>query len=808
VPADGCRLGIDFGTSNTVAVLAGPDGRARPLLFDGSPLLPSAVFAGAAGHLLVGADALRAAVGAPAGLESNPKRRVDDGTVWLGEREYQVGDLIAAVLHRVAAEATRVAGGTVQDVVLTHPSSWQRHRLGVLAVAAERAGVARPRFVAEPVAAAAYFTTVLGQRIGSERCVVVYDLGAGTFDVSVIRPSPGGFDVIASDGLPDVGGLDLDALVVRHARTVTAGAGAAWRRLDWPQTPGDQLARQALWQAARAVKEQLSRHTHSDLHLPVVDQQIHLTREEFEKAARAHLDRTAELTRAVLSSAGVPPEDVAGVFLVGGSSRIPLAATLLHRTLRIAPTVIDQPEIVVAEGALLTGTNPAPTVPVPVADPVPVAPVPVPAVADPVPVAPVPAVADPAPAVAAPPDPGPAGPPAPTSAPPIVSAPPIEAVSAPPVDTAPPVVSVSPAVSAPPVPADPPELAVPTRAPRRRRLPVLVAAITAAVVLLATATVLAITRPWQEQKRGSTPAAERIGTLLGHTDAVRRVAFSPDGKTLASVGYDRTLRLWDVERRRQIGQSIQTPDKLFNDDLAFSKDGKEVAVAGGVLGVHIWNVSSRRRVGELVKDTAHSVSYSPNGSVIAVTGDSGIVQLWDAGDRETNGQRMRGHTGTVNRAEFSPDSRTLATAGDDGTVRLWNVSTRQAVGSPLTGHTDRVVWLAYGPDGTVVASAGRDRTVRLWNTRTRQPIGAPISPASGAEAFGCVDFSPSGDTLVTLDLGGRIRLWRTASGAAIGGPFRPDGTATHLAVNPMSKTFAVAGTGDGAKTIELWRFNT
>jgi molecular chaperone DnaK (HSP70) len=111
------RIGIDFGTSNTVAALADPDGRVHPLLFDGSPLLASAVFGAPGGGLLVGADALRAAGGHPAGLEPNPKRRIDDGTVWLGEREVPVVELIAAVLARVGAEATRVAGGPVGDAV-------------------------------------------------------------------------------------------------------------------------------------------------------------------------------------------------------------------------------------------------------------------------------------------------------------------------------------------------------------------------------------------------------------------------------------------------------------------------------------------------------------------------------------------------------------------------------------------------------------------------------------------------------------------------------------------------------------------
>ncbi|MET7398281.1 Hsp70 family protein [Dactylosporangium sp. NPDC005572] len=476
----GHRLGIDFGTSNTVAALAGPDGRARPLLFDGSPLLVSAVFADGDADLLVGADAVRAAVGLPAGLEANPKRRIDDGTVWLGEREVPVGALIAAVLARVGAEAARVAGGRPDEVVLTHPAAWQRARLGILAEAAERAGLGTVRLVPEPVAAAAYFATVLDHRVRPGRAVVVYDLGAGTFDVSVVRPAssgPGtsagpdgsiGFEVVASAGLEDVGGLDLDAVVVRHARGVTgADAAAAWQRLDWPQTAADQLARQQLWSAARSVKEQLSRHPRGDLHVPLADRRVHLTRTEFEAAARAHLDRTTDLTRTVLQSAGVPPEDVAGVFLVGGSSRIPLAATLLHRALRIAPTVLDQPELVVAEGALHAPAKsvalpvalaPAPPVAPPVAPaprigasapappvapavapaPQPVAPAPAPVVAparapD---VGPVPHVAStPAPVVAS--VPAPVVTPAPVAAVPVATASPVAAPAPPAVDVLP-----------------------------------------------------------------------------------------------------------------------------------------------------------------------------------------------------------------------------------------------------------------------------------------------------------------------------------------------------------------------------------
>src|SRR2546423_10039860 len=107
----GYALGVDFGTSNTVAVLRWPDGRARPLLVDGSPLLPSSVYADPGGTLLVGRDAIHSARLDPARFEPNPKRRIDDPSVLLGDRELSVVELIAAVLGRIGEEGRRAPRG-------------------------------------------------------------------------------------------------------------------------------------------------------------------------------------------------------------------------------------------------------------------------------------------------------------------------------------------------------------------------------------------------------------------------------------------------------------------------------------------------------------------------------------------------------------------------------------------------------------------------------------------------------------------------------------------------------------------------
>src|SRR5947199_7273824 len=134
---EGFALGVDFGTSNTVAVLRWPDGRARPLLVDGSPLLPSAVYADPGGSLLVGRDAIHSARLDPARFEPNPKRRIDDQSVLLGERELPVVDLVAAVLIRVAEEARRTIGNApIETVTLTCPAGWAATRRGLLTQAA------------------------------------------------------------------------------------------------------------------------------------------------------------------------------------------------------------------------------------------------------------------------------------------------------------------------------------------------------------------------------------------------------------------------------------------------------------------------------------------------------------------------------------------------------------------------------------------------------------------------------------------------------------------------------------------------
>ncbi|MEW1590044.1 Hsp70 family protein, partial [Micromonospora vinacea] len=430
---EGFALGVDLGTSNTVAVLRWPDGRTRPLLMDGQPLSPSAVYADPDGTLHTGWDARRLAQADPARFEANPKRRVDEPTVRLGDRAYPPADLLAAVLAAVARAAVG-AVGFLPPAVVTCPAAWDATRRQVLADALLRAGwpqaaehtLAGPtppgtRLLREPVAAARYYTQVLHRPVPVGGAIAVFDFGGGTLDVAVLRNEgadpwgDSGFSVVADGGLPDLGGLDLDAALVRRVGELVGERHAAqWARLTRPADPAQRRDQVRLWDEVRGAKETLSRSATAPVAVPGVAETIQLTRADVERVATPLLRRAVQRAREVIAAAGLSPDQLAGLFLVGGSSRIPLVARMLHAELGIAPTVLDQPELPVAEGALTdlplrkalpapayAGAPLAPAAPAPVSPPAPAgAPAPV------VPSQPWPGSTPPA---GPPPGPGPAG---------------------------------------------------------------------------------------------------------------------------------------------------------------------------------------------------------------------------------------------------------------------------------------------------------------------------------------------------------------------------------------------------------------
>ena len=347
-------LSVDLGTSNTVAVLAAHGRPPRVVDVDGASMMPSAVFAAEDGQLVVGRDAERRARLDPARFEPNPKRRVDEGTLLLGDQVVPVTDALAGVLRRVVDETSRQLGGAKPDEVrLTHPAQWGPVRRNVLLSAARQAGMGSNLvLVPEPVAAAAHFASFPGQTLTPGQALAVYDLGAGTFDVAIVGATQKGFVVLAEAGLPDLGGLDVDQALLEHVgRQVSHREPGRWQSLLRPVSTGDRRAQRALREDVKAGKESLSRHPQTEVPLPEPFDDVLVTRVELEALIRPGLLRSVELLAGTIRSTGMTPDRLVGIYLVGGSSRIPLIATLIAEQLRVVPTSLDQPETAVALGA-------------------------------------------------------------------------------------------------------------------------------------------------------------------------------------------------------------------------------------------------------------------------------------------------------------------------------------------------------------------------------------------------------------------------------------------------------------------------
>ncbi|MGI8308572.1 type VII secretion-associated protein [Saccharopolyspora hattusasensis] len=345
------HVSIDFGTSSTCTVVSVGGAEPQVVVIDGQPLVPSAVFAAADGTLFVGHEAERQAAVDPARFEPHPKRRIDEGELLLGSSVLKVVDVIRAVLQRAVGEARRFAGGAAVDLlVLTHPADWGAMRTAELRKAATGLGKELV-MVPEPVAAAVFHSA--GHGLPDGGALAVIDLGGGTVDASVVRKQGSSFQVLATRGEPNFGGADIDQALLDHiGRLVSATDPEAWRKLVEGRDMADRRRRRVLRQDVRGAKETLSRHTYTDVPMPPPFSDAHVTRVDLEALIAGPLGKSADLVLATLREGKVQRQQLAGVFLVGGSSRIPMVARLIHERTGVVPTTLDQPETVVARGAL------------------------------------------------------------------------------------------------------------------------------------------------------------------------------------------------------------------------------------------------------------------------------------------------------------------------------------------------------------------------------------------------------------------------------------------------------------------------
>jgi WD40 repeat protein len=299
-----------------------------------------------------------------------------------------------------------------------------------------------------------------------------------------------------------------------------------------------------------------------------------------------------------------------------------------------------------------------------------------------------------------------------------------------------------------------------------------------------------------------------IGQLLNEIYPTS-VAFSPDGKTLASGSGDGTIILWDIEKRQPIGQPLPGERGQISS-MAFSPDGKILAAGSGDDAIFLWDVETHQPIDQpLTGHTdmvygVYSVAFSPDGKTLASGSFGGPIILWDVETHQPIGQPLIGHKGYVFSVAFSPDGKILASGSEDGAIILWDAETHQPIGQPLAGHNGAVPSVAFSPDGKILASGSEDGTIILWDVETHQPIGQPLTGHTSYVAT--VAFSPDGKTLASGSWDGPIILWDVESRQPIGQPLiGHKGYVFSVAFSPDGKILA-SGSEDGA--IILWDVET
>ena len=344
-------IGIDLGTTNScVAVMEG--GEAVVIAnAEGNRTTPSVVAFSKTGERMVGQVAKRQAITNPDRTISSIKREMgSDYRVNIDGKAYTPQEISAMILQKLKADAESYLGATVTEAVITVPAYFTDAQRQATKDAGRIAGLEVKRIINEPTAAA------LAYGVDKEQAqkIMVYDLGGGTFDVSILEIDDGVIEVLATAGNNRLGGDDFDQCIMRWLV-------AEFKRAEGIDLSNDKVAMQRLKEAAEKAKIELSGVTTSNINLPYITADatgpkhldVTLTRAKFNELTGHLVDATMGPVRQAMSDAGLKPSDLAKVLMVGGSSRIPAVADAVKSYTGSEPFKGINPDECVAMGAAL-----------------------------------------------------------------------------------------------------------------------------------------------------------------------------------------------------------------------------------------------------------------------------------------------------------------------------------------------------------------------------------------------------------------------------------------------------------------------
>jgi molecular chaperone DnaK len=341
-------VGIDLGTTNSEVSLV-QDG--KPVVFeeDGDPILPSFVGLSEDGRLLVGKAARNQWAVAPERTIKSIKRKMgEDVKVRLGDQEYRPQEISAMILRALRDRAAARLGVEVSKAVITVPAYFNDAQRQATREAGELAGLEVVRILNEPTAASLTYDPQHHEL----RRILVYDLGGGTFDVSIVQAQESVIEVLSSHGDTQLGGDDFDELLFKHIV-------ARFQEEHGIDLSANPFARARLLRAAEAAKRHLSAHPFVRMEEEFIAEKegaalhlnLEISREQYEEMIRPLLQRTMDSVRRALEDAKLTPAEIHKVVLVGGSTRTPLVTQLLEERVGQPAHQEINPDLCVAMGA-------------------------------------------------------------------------------------------------------------------------------------------------------------------------------------------------------------------------------------------------------------------------------------------------------------------------------------------------------------------------------------------------------------------------------------------------------------------------